>query len=160
MIKQSKTTTNQNQNQPTMKKHMGFISSSNTQTIQYYCSRGGTTHSGLGPLSSITNQESTYRLGYRQSGWKQFLNWGSLYPNDSSLCQTDIKRASTLTYSNSCRHNHFWELIKFSKEVKEIELWHFFSIWAAQITLFFHVQWDSFLWKLEFEQREKNPQGD
>ena len=34
-------------------------------------------------------------MPYSQILWKCFLSWGSLLPDDSSLCQVDIKLAST-----------------------------------------------------------------
>ena len=42
--------------------------------------RDGTTHSELGPIL-----------------WKHFFNVGSLFFDDSSLCQVDIKLSSTIT---------------------------------------------------------------
>ena len=36
-----------------------------------------------------------YRFTFSWILWKHFLNWGSLLSDDSSLCQVDIKVAST-----------------------------------------------------------------
>lgn len=35
----------------------------------------------------------------RPIGWQYFLNWGALFPNDSGLCQVDIKLVSIPEYS-------------------------------------------------------------
>lgn len=59
--------------------------------------RGDITHSELGPLISIINQENPSWLAHRSVWWGHFLNRSSLFQNDSSLCQTDIKLDSTNT---------------------------------------------------------------
>lgn len=38
---------------------------------------------------------NSYRLAYRQVLWRQFLNWESLFSNDYSSCQVDIKPINT-----------------------------------------------------------------
>lgn len=36
-----------------------------------------------------------YRFAHRPVWWSYFLNWGSFFPNDSDLCQDDIKVTSS-----------------------------------------------------------------
>lgn len=44
------------------------------------------------PCQSLTKKTS-YRLAYSPVWWRDFLKWGSLLSNDSSLCQVAIKLA-------------------------------------------------------------------
>jgi hypothetical protein len=47
-------------------------------------------------LQSV-NKKMPYRLAYSQTFWRQFLKKGSLFSNDFSLCQVDVKLSSTLS---------------------------------------------------------------
>ena len=66
-------------------------------SIQDHHPRNSITHSDLGlPISSII-QESAHCpvwLSY-------FLSWDALFQNDSSLCQVDVKLASTILFYNT-----------------------------------------------------------
>ena len=60
-------------------------------TPQNHLPRGGTTPSGLTPPTSVTNTPILWRL---------FLNWGSFFPENSSLCQADKTKTETETNKN------------------------------------------------------------
>ena len=51
----------------------------------------GTTHNGLVPPLSITNKEMPYRLAHNPILRRYFFNWVSLFSDNFSLCQVDIK---------------------------------------------------------------------
>jgi hypothetical protein len=55
----------------------------------------GTGDSKLGSPTSVVNQEKALQLVHRSVWWGHFLSWGFLFPDESSLCQVDIKPAST-----------------------------------------------------------------
>lgn len=76
--------------------------------------------------------KKTLSLEYKPIWWKDFLNWGSFFPDDSGPCQVDIKLASAPYYIDhtpicthtfeyhtcrcpipayllsTCIHNHIW----------------------------------------------------
>jgi hypothetical protein len=68
--------------------------------------RGGTTHSGLGPPTLITKK--MLYIAYGLMLWRHFLSWGSLLSDNSSLCQVDIKLASTpsISFQALCGISH------------------------------------------------------
>ena len=51
-------------------------------------------HTELGPPTSVT-KKMPYRLAFSPSIRRQFLSWGCLFPEDSSVCQIDIKLVGT-----------------------------------------------------------------
>jgi hypothetical protein len=60
-----------------------------------------TTSPGMAPLTTGLTlpyqsliKKMTYGLAYNLTEWRHFLSGGSLFQNDSSLCQVDIKLAS------------------------------------------------------------------
>jgi hypothetical protein len=57
--------------------------------IQDYQPRDGTTHNDPPPRPLIE------KMSYSWISWRHFLNWNSFLYDNSSLCQTDTKPAST-----------------------------------------------------------------
>ena len=55
--------------------------------------RGGTSHIGQGPHTSITDK----KMPYNTILWKYFLKWGFLLSDDASLCQVNRKLSNTTT---------------------------------------------------------------
>lgn len=51
-------------------------------TTQDHLSSDGTTHSGMGPPTSIINQENDWHTFWEVSWWRNFLNWGFLHPDE------------------------------------------------------------------------------
>jgi hypothetical protein len=61
----------------------------------------GTAHSGLGPHTSIINQETPYRHISRPVRWWKFLSWGSLFPEVSRVVSPwQLKLTMTLKLSS------------------------------------------------------------
>lgn len=58
-------------------------------SFQDHQPQGSTAHSVNWTL--IINQENTPGLAHRPLSWRCFLNRDSLFPDDSGLCQVDIK---------------------------------------------------------------------
>jgi hypothetical protein len=58
-------------------------------TTQDHLPRNGTAHSGLSPLTSITDQGNTPQICPQANLMDTFLNRVSLFPDNSSLCQVD-----------------------------------------------------------------------
>lgn len=59
--------------------------------------RSYTTPNGLGTPNQPRTKKILHELAHRTIRWGYFLSWGSLFPNDSSLCQLDVELASTLS---------------------------------------------------------------
>lgn len=68
--------------------------------IEHRTNSPGMAHPQWAVPPHINHQEMSYRLTCCPILWRHFLSWGSLLSNDSSLCQADIKLASTYTLSN------------------------------------------------------------
>jgi hypothetical protein len=71
---------------------------------QDHQARGGATHNGLALVCRSWIKKMTYRLAHSPVSYRHFLSWGSsISDDDSSLCQTDIKKKKsqyTCLYSN------------------------------------------------------------
>ena len=62
-----------------------------------FCTEFRTTGPGIAPtIMDWVFLQSSYRLAYSLILWRHFLSWGSLFSNDVSLCQVDIKLANTV----------------------------------------------------------------
>lgn len=79
---------------------------------------GGTSHSGLGSSTSILIQ----RFVHMTIRWRQFHNWGSLFPGDYSLFQTDINYSAQLYRVKIQRPDIVWQPGIVSKS------WSLFSV--------------------------------
>lgn len=64
-------------------------------TSQDHFPRDSTATSGLGSPTLITKQTNTSQTCPHASLKEAFLNWEQLFPNDSVLCQVEIKLNST-----------------------------------------------------------------
>ena len=62
--------------------------------FRLHCLEKGVSHNGLGFLSTITNLKNALQACLQPSP-QHFPNWRSLLSDDSSLCQVDMKLAST-----------------------------------------------------------------
>jgi hypothetical protein len=58
-------------------------------------SRGGTSYSGLDYTTSIISQGDVTQTCSRANSMQAFLNWSSLFPNGSSLCQVEKKNLTS-----------------------------------------------------------------
>lgn len=63
-------------------------------------SRGGTTYSRLDPPHQSSNKKISHRLAYKPIFWSHFLNQGSLFLDDPSLCQVYKQQNKTNTTRN------------------------------------------------------------
>jgi hypothetical protein len=58
----------------------------------------GTTSLGMEPPTmgwTLSRQSLIEKIPYSWISWRHFLSWGSLFLDDSSLCQADLKLART-----------------------------------------------------------------
>jgi hypothetical protein len=62
---------------------------------QDHQARDGSIHDALGPPHQSLIKKIIYRLAYNPILWRHILNGGSLFSDDFSLCQVDIKLSST-----------------------------------------------------------------
>lgn len=62
-----------------------------------------TTHNGQGLIHQSLLKKMMHRFAHRPVSCGHFLNWYSLFPNDSNLYQTDIELASQWSHSG---HDH------------------------------------------------------
>lgn len=58
--------------------------------------RGGTAQSALGPLTSFSNQQNVPQACPKTIWLGYFVYWGSIFSNDSRVCQLDLKLVSTM----------------------------------------------------------------
>lgn len=79
-------------------------------TLQDHLPRGGLPHSGLGPITSITNQENAHKLAYRPLCWS-----GAIFPTEVPSSQMP------LVYVKSTHTKQTSERKKETKQNKETQ---------------------------------------
>lgn len=67
---------------------------------QNHTLRGNTTRNGCALPHQPRIKNMLFMLAYSPTLWKHFLNWESLFSDESSLCEVDIKPLNTTFQSN------------------------------------------------------------
>lgn len=81
--------------------------------------RVGTIHNELSPPTSIINvkkKKMSHKHAQRPVWWRRFLNWGSLFPSDSSLYWADRNQPVLLSVlSLLLTASHAWQVEEFCR---------------------------------------------